>query len=164
MGYASITDPQFFETIREWFQNQPEILVLIRVRRGGSRDFELFTSFETLADRIRELSPGTCVTAFRHLQLPMRGVVDDNFIAKCLRSIPDGSEYLMVETTPTVAGRRSWFHNGDGTTHASLREDLDWSRGNPVAVGLHPPMRSQTGEVIHAVVPEADGIVRAGPY
>jgi len=165
MSYAPTTDPKFLGTLERWFQSQPEILVLIRVRcGGGAKDFELFSTFVALLQRIHELSPGTCITAFKQPQLPLRGVVDDEFVAKCLSSIPDGSEYLMVETVRTVAGRMSWFHYGSDVTHAGLRDDLEESRGVSVAVGLYPPALAETDDVIHAVIPDEDGVVRAGPY
>jgi hypothetical protein len=159
------TDPKFLGTLESWFQSQPEILALIRIRCGaGAKDFEFFPSYEALKNRIRELSPGTCITVFKQPQLPLRGVVDDNFIAKCLSNIPDGSEYLIVETKLTIAGRASWFHYGSDVSHATLREDLEESRGIPVAVGLYPPALDDTNDVIHAIVPDEDGVVRAGPY
>lgn len=165
MSYGPTTDKKFLGTLESWFQSQPEILVLIRIRCGaGARDYEFYTSFDALLKRIHELSPGTCIIAFKQPQLPLRGIVDDEFIAKCLSTIPDGAEYLMVETVQRVAGRMSWFHYGSDSTHAGLRDDLKDSRGVPVAVGLHPPWLHDTENVISAVVPDADGVVRAGPY
>lgn len=141
------------------------MLVLIRYRYGaGSRSYELFISFETLSQRIRTLPAGACVTAFKHPQLPLRGIVDDEFITRCLNTIPDGAEYIMTETVLTVAGKMSWFHHGTNDSHACLREDLEDSRGVPVAVGLHPDTLVKTDDIIHAVVPDEDGSVKAGPY
>jgi hypothetical protein len=158
-------DPKFLGTLESWFQSQSQILALVRIRCGaGARDFEFFSSYEALKAEIQKLSAGTWITIFKQPQLPLRGIVDDNFISKCLSSIPDGSEYLIVEAKLTIAGRMSWFHDDSGVSHSSLREDLEGSRGVPVAVGLHPPVFGDTNEVIHAIVPDEDGIVRAGPY
>jgi len=165
MSYPPTTDKTFLGTLEAWFRTQPEILVLIRVRCGaGSKDFELFCSFEALLSRIYELRAGTCVTVFKQPQLPIRGVVDEAFIDKCLSNIPEGAEYLMVETVKTFAGKASWFHYGSDVTLAGLRDDLQESRGRPVAVGIYPPVLEQNDDIIDAVVPDADGIVRAGPY
>jgi len=64
-----------------------------------------------------------------------------------LNLIPDGSEYLLVETVSRTYGRRFWYHWDSGTTHAELREGLEESRGVPVAFGHYPPwlwMREST--------------------
>jgi hypothetical protein len=165
MSYAPATDPMFVSTLEIWFRTQSEILALIRFRCGaGNVSFELFRSFEALSERIGKLPPGACITAFKRHQLPLRGVVDDDFITKSLAGIPDGEEYVMVETVLTVAGKLSWFHHGSGVSHAELLDDLHGSRGVPVAVGLYPPLREDSDDVIDAVVPDPDGIVRAGPY
>ena len=165
MNRASTTDPTFLVALESWFQTRPEILVLIRLRcGGGGLDFEFYSSHEALANRVRNLPGGAWITAFRQPQLPIRGIVDAGFIEECLASIPNGAEYLMVETVQTVAGKASWFHYGSGTSHAELRDDLQESHGIHVAVGLYPPALDDSDEVIHAVVPDADGVVRPGPY
>jgi len=165
MSHPPTTDPQFLGTLEDWFRTQSEVLVEIRYRcGGGSQDFELLPSFRALTDRIRELAAGACVTAFRRPQLPLRGVVDDNFVAACLKSIPDGSEYLVAETVRRVYGRHSFFHCGSGESHAELRDDLEECRGALVAAGLYPPVLEKSADVITGVVPDADGVVRAGPY
>jgi hypothetical protein len=46
----------------------------------------------------------------------------------------------------------------------SCVNDLEECRGSLVAAGLYPPVLEQSADVIHAVVPDPDGVVRAGPY
>jgi len=70
----------------------------------------------------------------------------------------------MAEMIITVAGKGAWFHYGAGVSHSELRDDLEKSRGQPVAVGLYPPWLDGPPNVVHAVVPDSDGVVRAGPY
>lgn len=165
LSYPPTTNPNFLTTLEKWLQEQPEILVLIRhSHSAGARDFEFFRSFRDLSDRLRQLSQRACVTAFRSPQLPIRGVVNDEFISKCLRDIPNGSEYLVVETVKRIYGSKSWFHNGAGTSHAELRDELEESRGKPVAVGLHPDWLEDNENVISAVMPDEDGVARTGIY
>jgi hypothetical protein len=165
LSYAPTTDPTFLGTLELWFRSQPEILVLIRYSHAaGSKDFEFFSSFQSLDDRIQTLPPLTCIIAFRQPQLALRGIVDDEFIARCLRAIPDGSEYLVVEAVRRVYEQQSWFHHGAGESHAELREELEASRGIPVAAGLYPPWLEDTDDVISAVVPDEHAVVKAGTY
>lgn len=162
--FTPITNPEVVATLDRWFRAQPEILVRRRGPCSGTEEFEFFSSFEALVERMRTSIPYTWFTVFGKPQLPLRGVVDDNFIAQCLSSIPDGAEYLIVETVRTVAGKVSWFHDLSGDVKAQLRDDLETSRNAPVAFGLYPPCLEERDDVVHAFTPDADGIVKPGPY
>jgi hypothetical protein len=165
MDLTASTDKAFLETLQRWLVDQREILMLFRYPyAAGNKSFEFFSSCRALFDRLSELPQRTSVTAFKQPQLPLRGVVDDRFIETCIRSIPDGSEFLLVETTRRVYGRASWFHDADGTTHAELREALEDSRGSAVAVGLYPPWLEGGPDVVSGYVPDEDGVVRLGVY
>lgn len=165
MSYASTTDPKFLGKLECWFPSQPETLLLIRYSHAaGSKDFEFFSSFQDVATRIRELPQMTCITAFKQPQLPLRGVVDYGFIDDCMRNIPDGSEYLVLEMTRRVYGPASWFHHAAGESHVELREELQESFGVVVAVRLYPLWLEETDDVISAVVPDEHGIVKPGVY
>jgi hypothetical protein len=128
---------------------------------SGAKGFEFFSTFQGLTDRIREMPSGTHVIVFRERQLPLRGVVDDAFITKCLKAIPDDAEYLAVETVKQVHGDRSWFHDYAGVSNAELRDDLEESRGIPIAVGLYPAWSEESDEVLSAVVPPERSKVHA---
>jgi hypothetical protein len=165
MSFASATDRKFLGTLEAWLRSRPEVLLLTRYSHAaGAKDFEFFSSFQDLSERLRQLPPRTSVIAFKQPQLSLRGVVDDSFITKCLSSIPDGLEYLFVETERRVYGRRSWFHYDTGMSHAELRDDLEESRGVGVAVGLYPSWLEDTDDVISAVVPDDQGVVTPGIY
>jgi hypothetical protein len=164
MSYTSATDQKFLGTLESWLRSLPEILVLIRYPASGNREFEFFSSFEVLSNRIRQLPPNTSVIAFRQRQLPLRGIVDDQFIASCLGCILDRAKFLVVETARRAYGRKSWFHSAEGETHAELREALEGSRGVPVAVGPYPPWLEDTDDTVSAIVPDENGIVRVSVY
>jgi hypothetical protein len=151
---ARTTDPKFLATLEAWFKHHGEILVLIRYSHSFvTKGFEFFSSFATLAERLRELPPLTTVIAFKQPQLPFRGVVDDQFIARCVEGIPDESEYLVVETIRRTHGRHSWYLDYAGISRAELRDDLEESRGTPVAAGIYPAWHDESEDVISAVVP-----------
>ena len=165
MSYLPTNDSKFLNTLKSWFQTQPEILVLIRYSHAaGSKDFEFFSSLESFHERIGRLPALTNLIAFKLSQLPIRGTVDAAFIDRCLSEIPDDSEYLMVETVKRIAGRYAWFHYGSGTSHAELREELKGSLGIPVAAGLYPPWLDDNADVISAVVPDEHGNTMSGVY
>jgi len=115
-------------------------------------------------DRVQTLPPDTCIIAFRQPQLPIRGVVDDGFIARCISSIPDGAEFLVVELIRRAHGQASWFHRGEDTSHTELLDILESSRGVPVAAGLYPTWFEDAEDVISAVVPDEHGVVTTGVY
>jgi len=165
MSDISSTDKEFLDTLEHWLQSQPEILVLIRPSRAaGKKSFEFFSSFTALSERLHQLRASTNIIVFKQPQLPLRGVVDDAFIESCLSSIPDGAEFVVVETVPRTAGRHSWFHQSAGEPHAELREALEDSRGSPVAVGVYPPWLQEGPDVISAIVPDEHGVVTRGVY
>lgn len=165
MPHTSNADPTFLRTIGSWCSVEPEVLALVRFRAGaGSREYRLFDSYSTLLEMIQGAPVGACITVFRNPKLPLRGVVDATFIDRCLAAIPDGAEYLMFETAQTVAGKHSWYHYGSGESRAELKDDLEESIGLPVVVGYHPSMTAGSNEAVDGVVPDTDGVVRAGPY
>jgi hypothetical protein len=165
LKYVSSTDTTFINTLESWLHNQQEILVLFRYSgAAGAKSFEFFSEFTALLERLGRLPPHTSIIAFRRSQLPFRGVVNDEFISNCLNGIPDGSEFLLLETVRRNAGQTSWFHEAAGETHPELREALEDSRGSPVAVGLYPPWQEEGAEVASAVVPDEHGIVKPGSY
>jgi hypothetical protein len=165
MQSVASNNPEFLKTLENWCKTQPEVLALVRYRCGaGSREYRLFSSYGALLQWIQEAPAGACVTIFKNPDFPIRGIVDEKFIESCLQTFPEGAEYLMIETTNTVAGKLSWYHYGSGTSRAELKDDLENSIGIPVVVGYHPEMSAGPEEALDGVIPDADGIVRRGPY
>jgi len=117
----SAANEAFLNSLESWLDSHGEVLILIRYSRAaGNKDFEFHTSFPSLRQRLRQLPSETCVTAFRTLQLQLRGIVNDAFIRKCLSSIPEGSEYAVVEMVPTTPpGRFSSFDFSAGESVSS---------------------------------------------
>lgn len=165
MTFASSADKRFLGVLEQWLQSEVEILLLIRYSRAaGAKSFEFFTAYDALYRRIGELPSETSIIAFRQPQLPLRGVVEDDFIRTCVNNIKDGSEFVVVETIRRHAGSASWFNHIAGESYSELREALEDSRGRPVAVGEYPPWLEDSGDVISAVVPDEHGAVKTGCY
>lgn len=161
----SVADPRFLRCVESWLQSRPEILVLIRYSHAaGSKDFEFSSSFAAFSERLRHLPPATNVIVFKQHQLPIRGVVDEGFIAECLNRIPNGTEFLLVETERSTAGDHSWFHHVAGESHAELHDALAQSCGRHVAVGIYPPWCDNGPGVLSGVVPDPNGDPKLGVY
>lgn len=162
---VATTSPDFLSAVEPWFQAGSEIVLLLRYAyAAGNRDVELIVGLDAFRERMKNLASKTSVTVFRDHKLPLRAVVDDLFIARCLAAIPDGTEYLIAETVPKVAGGRSWIHYETGTSHTELLASLEDERGESVLAGEYPPWLDKSDGVVTAYVPDADGVVRPGSY
>ena len=130
--------PEYLNTVDSWIRVSGEVLVIMRyLRGGGSKDFALITSPDLFRQLIDRCPVGTDIIVFRDLQLPLRGVVDSEFIAKAKRLVPDGSEYLYIRTTPERPDDPRCFGEFD-EGHVTLVVDLNDEIGESVAFGLCP--------------------------
>ncbi|MSU80449.1 MAG: hypothetical protein EXS16_20470 [Gemmataceae bacterium] len=80
---------------------------------------------------------GADIEVFRDPQLPMRGTVDEAFIASALDAIPDGEEFLVL-TMDALPGSGISSRGMMGASHTDLRESLEELRGKRVALGVCP--------------------------
>jgi hypothetical protein len=157
----STADLRFLKPLESWFSSNSEILVLIRYSHAaGSKSFELFRFFSTLRERLSQLPPSTNVIAFKHPQLPLRSMVDDNFIAQCMGSISDGTEFLLLETDAEA----QCFGHVAGESHSELRGVLESLQGRYVFVGKYPPVWDESPAVISGYVPDEHGVVTIRAY
>lgn len=162
---TSTTDKRFLKSLEDWLGSRSEIMILVRYSRAaGDKSFEFYSSFAALTQRLAQLKPEASVTAFRKPQLPMRGRVDADFISNCLSLIPEGSEFLVLETDPRMATQQWQYHHEAGESHDELRQVLDGLMGRLVAVGEYPQWLSDSPDLISAYVPHQDGSVKAGVY
>lgn len=133
---------------------------------AGNRSFEFFRSLEAFNHRLSELAPRTSVIVFGDIQLPLRGVVDERFVERALRSVADGTEWTLARLTRTIAGSQSWFHCCSGTALAELESELRDAEvwGEQVALGPEPDWSEESDTVFSAVIPDPDGTARIGVY
>ena len=165
MGYASTDSAEFRTIVESWIADRSEVLALIRYSgAAGSKDFEFFHTVEEFRNRLARLLPSTCITVFRDPQLPLRGRIDDEFIARAIEAIPDGVEYLVAGLEQIVCEPAEWLMHRAGETHAELRKDLEEMRGELASFGPYPPWLHDNDTVISAVIPNPDGTVTTGAY
>lgn len=163
--FDSALDPKFVGTVENWLREQKEVLVMFRYpNAGGARDYEIHTSLSSIMTRIAEVPAQTSVIAFRQPQLPLRGIATPAFAENALVRIPDGTEFLLVETVLTTCGKASWYRNASGESHAELREELESSAGRPVMVGEYPPWLKDGPDVVSGFVPDKEGRIKPAAY
>jgi hypothetical protein len=163
--HLSTKDKRFLGLLESWLESKPEILVLIRYSRAaGNKDFQFFSSFAVLSDRLSHLSPSTGVTAFGQRRLPVRGIVDEAFIVECLNKIPDRTEFLVLDIEPRTTSGEPCPHHVAGESQMDLREALEELRGRRVAVGPYPIFWDESPDVVSGIVPDENGAVTPGVY
>jgi hypothetical protein len=165
--YPSTDDPTFRSSVERWIADNGEVLAVIRFAGGaGSKSFEFFQSIEAFTRRVEELPTAASVTVLAEHQLPLRGLVDDEFIERARSTIRDGHEWLIVCLEKITMGAASWFHDYDGNSHEELAAELrdEFCYGKLVAVGLAPEWLHDSSTVITAITPNADGTVTVGVY
>ncbi len=127
------------------------MLVILRyLRLAGVKGFALCHTAVEFESLIESLPVGTDIEVFRDRQLPLRGRVDQEFIASTLGAIANDQEYLVI-TKATRPDSRISDWGRTGCSHDDLREDLAEVMGREVAVGLCP----------HYSVPDHEGLVSA---
>ena len=131
---------------------------------GGVKEFTFFNSFPAFQARLSALSPRTSIIVFRDKYLPLRGIVDHEFISAAIALVPDGAYWLVASLQLTTMGKATWRHEASGLTHTELREELEDQFGKDTAFGLHPPWLEDNEAVISAIIPEPDGSVVCGAY
>ncbi|MDQ5824883.1 MAG: hypothetical protein M3441_11865 [Chloroflexota bacterium] len=158
----SSKDYRFRQTVKEWLNEQGELLVLIRYSHAaGSRDYLLVDEPSQFEDRLDKLRPMTSIIVFRQPQLPLRGIVDSQFIEMALQTISEGTEYLALYLDEY---EYPWSHFHHGDSKEELRADLQEWLGKRAAFGPYPPWLEDNEDVISAIVPGPDGVVRVGVY
>ena len=166
MKRRSTNDRAFIDTVSKWIADDGEAFVVIRYpNAGGNRDYEHCVDADVFLKRISNLSPATSVVVCRGDHLPLRGIVDDAFVA--LATIPDGDEWLIVGQLPVNYGVAWWFPTANGDTHAELETDLrdDTFFGQSVNAGVAPPWwEGDCDTITSAYVPNPDGSVTPAAY
>jgi hypothetical protein len=129
----------FLATVRRWILATGEVLVVLKyLRGGGAKDLALVTTVEAF-DRLVDVCPvGTNIIVIRDPRLPLRGVVDDDFVQRALDLMAESAEYLFVVTTPSSPGDPRC--KGEFDFAANLRQDLDEVRGETIALGACPDL------------------------
>jgi len=143
--------PAFLERVAEWIERSGEVLVILRyLRAAGGKDFCLCRTAEEFRAISGQAPAGTDIEVFRDPQLPVRGIVTEEFVRAALAVVPDGAEYLLL-TREQRAGTLFSRWADLGASHAELLEVLQEHDGVEVMVGICPDFSA----------PDHDGLVSA---
>ncbi len=168
------TDLGFLSEVEDLVETRGEILVEFRYAyAAGSRDIMVLHSFPSFQEQIVALPPRTLVEVYRRYDLPLRGAIDETMIQAALTLLPGETEYLVVYLRPRNDSQRAaeydqgkgWlgsFQNDEG--QENLAEDLRDTLGEQAAIGPYSEWHEASGNVLRAVVPNADGSVQVGTY
>ncbi len=126
------------QQLQSWLTETGELYVdHYRPHGGGPSDNYFIDSVEDLEALItNEKWPELVVTIFRGLQFPIRGIADETLLARALKQIPEGKEFViknLTERYPSSCG--CW---GSGKSHAELRSDFSEIIGERVGIGQDP--------------------------
>ncbi len=138
--------PAFLATVMEWIKATGEVFVVLRyLWAAGSKDYGFIANTREFETLVSVLPIGTDIIVFRKNQLPIRGIVDEPFIETALAEIEDGTEFLIVETSPEKEGD-SRLHGTIGDSHDDLIESLNDYIGMPVSLGPCPHFNDPDNE------------------
>ena len=104
------------------------------------------------------------MTVWGEPQLPLRGVVEEEFIAQALKQIPEREEWRITGLDRVVCGAASWYRTDEGMSLAELASELPEYGGERIALGIEPVWSENGGMEVSAVVPYPDGRVDTGIY
>ena len=128
----------YIDRVSEWIRRIGEVFIILRyLRAAGAKDFAFCRSQDDFESLVQSVPTGTDIEVFRDLQLPLRGVVDDAFMAAALGAITDGKEYLLVSVATRPGSIISVFGK-TGDSNVELLESLKGLRTTEVAVGACP--------------------------
>ncbi|CAN5236092.1 hypothetical protein BH09PSE6_BH09PSE6_01860 [soil metagenome] len=148
------SDATFRSLVHRWIAASGEVLVLLQLSGSGEKEFVFCRDTASFDKQTASLPAQSRVTVYRDRQLPLRGIVDDNYVQSAIGQVPDGSAWLVIALKPMRAGTLSWYPNAEGTNHEDLIDDLLEFHGAEAAMGAHPPPSDRLDEVATATVPD----------
>jgi len=134
MGPFSASDPQIEPIIKAWLSERAELFVERYLpHSGGSGDYLVICSVDDLHHLIERAEPNAVIFIAKQNMLPLRGVVDEEFICCAIEKIPDGKWWVIVMP---VSYPDHFTNIESGDTVTELQTSLHKFKGQLVWVGL----------------------------
>jgi hypothetical protein len=124
--------------LSDWIADEGELYVDIALPHSGGSGTQYFVrSLQELKELVAQQDwPEIGITIFRRRQYPLRGVVDDELIAKALDYIHDNEWYKIVSAKDYYPSPCMFY--GGGNSHTELRQQLQELAGQLVGIGRDP--------------------------
>ncbi|MEZ4933807.1 MAG: hypothetical protein R2788_17010 [Saprospiraceae bacterium] len=161
MELRDIRNPVFRGSGIEILKNNGELLILIRYP-FGDKDFILLKSKEEFFSFLENRNEKESITLLRSFHAILRGVVDEDFVAKLMEKAVGLKplQWVSIGKPKDVGDLDNWGFIGDIN---ELQEQLEDAFGRDICI-LEEPDWFDEELVFHAYVPDKDGIVRLGAY
>jgi hypothetical protein len=133
-----LLSPQQYERLNAWLAESSELYVAVyRVRGGGSGDAYFCRGVAEIEELLaKQTWPKVVVHIFHRIQYPLRGVANQELLAKALEQIPDGEWFHFVSLDHYYPSSCSWC--GSGNSHTELRQEFAEIIGERVGIGYDP--------------------------
>jgi hypothetical protein len=158
-----VKEENFVTEVCAWIAQQGEVFLDIYYpRTAGVHDYVFVHSCAYLLDLLNTLPPQCNITVFRDKQLPLRGIVTQEFEEQALIEIPDKSGWFAVAAESEVIeadgriafhwlpaeekSRRHQYHAEADSSHETLCIMLRENWGKYIAVGLDFPTHIEDAE------------------
>jgi hypothetical protein len=145
--HHDITD-DWRQSVSRWLREDGEVLFVLRYAfGGGAKDYCLIRDAATLWQLVDVVPKGTDVIAIRGSWLPLRGAIDEGFIAKALQLVKNETEYMFViDMAKAVDDPR--MNGGFDIGHGMMRDDLNQHIGQLAAFGECPNFMANDSEAM----------------
>ncbi len=134
----ALLSAQLHETLNAWVAESGELYVDVhRVHGGCSSDAYFCRSIIEVEELLAgQTWPELVVHVFRRVQYPLRGMANEELLAKALKQIPDGTYFSFVSLDYYYPSQCSWCGSGD--SHAELRKEFAEIFGERIGIGFDP--------------------------
>jgi hypothetical protein len=134
MGPVDVNEAVVKETFLAWFAESGDLaLEVYKPHSGCGGDFYILSSYSQFQDLIAKARPGSIIFTIKERQFPVRGLVDDDFIAEALRRVADDQVFEIIE--PCEYPNMINFLGDGGRGHVELKTELEKLRGAMVWLG-----------------------------
>lgn len=146
---------EFQRTVRQWFAQYGALAVMLEGGYGAPFG-NLFTDYETMLRKIEQVQGGDyfdTVCAMHQYNLPVRGIVNDQFIQKVLAFLSGSMEYIFL--VAEAPGVYDWVMSDlyEPQGRELILAEIEKQRGHEAVFGQFP-WYAVSGNTEHQVVTE----------
>ncbi len=135
MALISTDDPAFQQTIEKWLQESSDLFVKVYYpHTAGEQYLYLLRTVQDFEQLVSKARSNAIIFVLRNMQFPIRGIVDDNLIARALELVAPTEAYDIV--SPVFFPEKvEYLEESGSTTRAQYLQDLENLRGKVIFTG-----------------------------